>query len=165
MHPERDWYFIDEDLDRRGWHPSISWIYDYWRAISPAGRLPGRQHMDPLDIAPVILPDIWLLDVVRPGPRFRFRLIGTEIVRKLGRDFTGRWLDETDDAFRQRPEIIERYVATVETGRPTYRIGPARITRTKEFEMLQNIFLPLAADGETVDILLALSIGYPAKKS
>lgn len=165
MQPDRDWYFIDEDTDRSGWHPSISWIYGYWRRISPAGRLPGRQHLEPLDIALAILPDLWLLDVVRPGPRFRFRLIGTEIVNKLGRDYTGRWLDEADEAFRQRPEIIERYVATVETGQPTYRIGPARITRTKGFEMLQNIFLPLAADGETVDILLALSIGYPAKPS
>jgi len=37
-------------------------LYSYWRAISPPGRLPGRQHFDPLDV-PRLLPNIWQIGV------------------------------------------------------------------------------------------------------
>jgi hypothetical protein len=46
----------------------------------------------------------------------------------------------------------------VESGRPTYRLGPQRLTRTRDFEFVENIFLPMAEDGRTVDMLMALSV-------
>src|SRR3546814_6108920 len=69
--------------------PKIKALYDYWQSIRPNDlALPGRRHFDPLDI-PELLPNIQMLDVKRDPLRFRFRLIGTEIVR-----FTGRRSEE-----------------------------------------------------------------------
>ena len=74
--------------------PKIRALYAYWQAIHPEpDRLPGRQHLDPLDI-PELLANIWMADVQREPLRFRFRLVGTEIVKFTGRDSPGRWLDK-----------------------------------------------------------------------
>ena len=44
-------------------HPKIVAPYDYWLKAAPTtGVLPGRQHIDPIDI-PSLLENIWLVDV------------------------------------------------------------------------------------------------------
>src|SRR4029077_2058115 len=69
-------YRIPED--RAGWHPLVRRLYDYWRSIArdgqlPGGRLPGRQHIVPEDIAP-LWSRSWMLDVFRSPLRYRYRL-------------------------------------------------------------------------------------------
>jgi hypothetical protein len=65
--------------------PEIVALFDYWRSKAPAeGTLPGRRHIDPLDV-PRLLPHIWLVDVVDEPRRFRVRLLGTALVE------TGTW--------------------------------------------------------------------------
>ena len=44
---------------------------------------------------------MWMLDVHRDPLRYRYRLCGTEMVRSLGREVTGIWLDEA------HPQLIE----------------------------------------------------------
>src|SRR5271156_7010638 len=57
-------------------HAKIRAVYDYWLGKAPdAGKLPGRQHLDPIHI-PKLLENIWLIDVVGAAARLRFRLIG-----------------------------------------------------------------------------------------
>lgn len=153
------WVFVDDKLDRTFWHPDVTRFYDYWRKITPPGRLPGRQHFDPLDIA-LIMPRVWMLDVVQPGPRFRYRMAGTMEVDTLGMDPTGRWLDEVHDAYRTRPDIASRYVASVVEGRPTYRFGKVTFVHNREHRFVQNMILPFAQDGKTVDLLMILSIMF-----
>jgi hypothetical protein len=49
------------------WNPSFRRLYEYWRYLHPTdGRLPGRQHFDPLDIAD-LMPLVWMLDIDRSG--------------------------------------------------------------------------------------------------
>lgn len=153
------WVYVDDTTDRTFWHSDVVRFYDYWREITPQGQLPGRQHFDPLDIA-LIMPRIWMLDVVRPGPRFRYRLAGTMEVETMGMDPTGCWLDEVHEAYRTRPDIASRYMAAVETGRPTYRFGRVAFVYNREHRYVQNLILPFAADGVTVDLLMILSIMY-----
>src|SRR5258707_1296396 len=66
--------------DRSSWHPLVCRLYEYWRAAAPPGRLPGRQHIAPEDIVP-LLSRLWMLDVFREPLRFRYRLVGTDITR------------------------------------------------------------------------------------
>ena len=61
---------------------------DYLAGVAPPGRLPGRQHIDPVDF-PTLLPFVNLVDVEREQGegeqgardagrmRFRYRLVGT----------------------------------------------------------------------------------------
>src|ERR1700686_2539143 len=74
--------------ERSGWPPLVRRFYDYWLSVAPPGRLPGRQHIAPEDLVPM-LPRLYLLDVYRKPLRFRYRLVGTEIVHSVGRELTG----------------------------------------------------------------------------
>jgi hypothetical protein len=134
-------------------------FFDYWRKITPAGRLPGRQHMSPTDIGP-LLPRVWMLDVVRSPLRFRYRLVGTAEVRTLGRELTGQWLDEAHPEFQSDPAAIDRYRFMVETGEATWRRGQVHWGHDSEHQIVENCMVPLAADGSSVDIIFAISVLY-----
>jgi hypothetical protein len=138
-------------------HPSVRRLFDYWRGKGGADRLPGRQDVDPLDI-PDLLPHVTIFDVERgaAGLRFRIRLLGTATVELLGSDCTGHYLDEQmlpEDAAR----IIASYRLVVEERRPhfwrSYLLTPGR-----EHIHYERLLLPLARDGRTVDMLLALFV-------
>ncbi|KZD08392.1 PAS domain-containing protein [Oceanibaculum pacificum] len=153
------WTFLDELDDPASLNSSILYLYRYWRNISPAGSLPGRQHFDPLHV-PHLMPRVWMLDVVRPELRLRYRLVGTREVATLERDPTGEWLDEVHPVVKEDPVLASRYRHTVETGRPTYRFGNVRFAHDKLHQKVENIILPFARDGVEVDMLLAFSILY-----
>src|SRR3546814_15629289 len=51
-------------------------LYDYWCGRCPAGALPARRDIDPLDI-PDLLPNLFLLDVIGDAEAFVFRLAGS----------------------------------------------------------------------------------------
>ena len=81
--------------DRSGWHPLVRQFYEHWLSIAPPGQLPGRQHIEPEQMVPM-LSRMWMLDVHRDPLRFRYRLCGTALVRSLNREVTGQWLLEFD---------------------------------------------------------------------
>ena len=92
-------------------HNDIKVLYDYWCRIAPAGRLPGRQHFDPLDI-PHLLPNIWLLDVHRDPIRFWRRLVGTRIEEFAGKSLDNGWVaDHLEE--RRQSGIHTVFLATV----------------------------------------------------
>lgn len=136
-------------------HADMVRLFDYWRAIAPPDALPGRCHFDPLVIAD-LLPRVWLLDVFREPFRLRYRLCGTKLVEALGQDPTGRWLDEVHDGVRD-PRYIDRYRHMADEGVATWRRGRANFQHDKEWIVLENLVVPFAADGRTVDLLLALT--------
>lgn len=145
--------------DRAGWHPLVRRFYDYWLQAAPPGRLPGRQHILPTDIVP-LLPRVWMLDIYRNPLRFRYRLVGTEITRSLQRELTGLWLDEAQPESVRNPLLRDRYRYIAETGKPTWRRGQTWWHRDPTHRRIENCLVPLAADGETVDKILAFSVMF-----
>jgi len=143
--------------DRSGWHPMVGRFYEYWLSIAPPGRLPGRRHVKPEDLVP-LLPRLWLLDVHRNPLRFRFRLAGTDVVRSARREVTGRWFDEAQPAIARNPFLRDRYRFVAETARPTWRRGPTFVERDPDHRLIENCVVPLAADGFTVDMIFAISV-------
>ena len=137
-------------------HVAIKELYDYWRSVSPCGELPGRQHIDPIDLAP-LLPNIWLLEVHREPLRFWRRLVGTSIEAFAEGNLTGGWLHDklNDDNF---DEVQKALIEVVETKTPSWRRGKPAISNHKSEAELERIYLPLATDGETVDMILALTV-------
>ncbi|NKB57099.1 MAG: PAS domain-containing protein [Alphaproteobacteria bacterium] len=145
-------FHLPEDCDHR-----VRAIYDYWCAIRPGARLPTRADMDPVDI-PALLPHVWMADVEHSPFRFRFRLVGSAIVRGLGRDVTGRYFEDCFDDF-EGSGPYNTLAEVCSTGAPTWRRGPALLTREGyNVKQIERVFLPFAADGESVDLLLALSV-------
>jgi hypothetical protein len=148
--------------DRSDWHPLAQRFYDYWLSIAPPGRLPGRQHVEPEKMAPW-LSRLWLLDIYREPLRFRCRLAGSGMVRSLGREVTGAWLEEIHPQSVADPSSRGRFRILAELGRPTWRRGVPRWARQPEYRLVESCLVPLAADGRTPDKVMALSIAFDAR--
>lgn len=145
--------------------PGLRAFYDYWRSRAPAGRLPGRQHIDPLDM-PALLPSLVLLDVVAPEVdrvggaaaggdatlRFRVRLAGGTLVELVGSNPTGHFIDAFVPANR-RAALNQAYTSVVR-GRAAHYWESQLWTEGREFVRVQRLALPLARDGETVDMVI-----------
>lgn len=138
-------------------HPKIRALVEYWVSIHPASGLPGRQHFEPLDIAE-LLPNIWLVDVERsPTLRFRYRLIGTSVARAFEHEPTGRYLDDAHaDAHDGRIRLSVSDV--VRDRQPNWRTGRPTLWHLQDYLQLERVFLPMASDGETIDLILALTV-------
>jgi hypothetical protein len=152
---------VPQGSENPAWHPKIRELHGYWRSICPADRrLPGRQHFSPVAIVP-LLPNIWLLDVVRNPLRFRYRLVGTRIVDALGGECTGRWLHEAHPEFDPDVAAFSDYAHAAEAGEPRWRRGsPIFMSYVERCTELERIFLPLAEDGMTVDVILAMTLMF-----
>jgi hypothetical protein len=75
--------------------PRLQRLARYWaERIDDSGCVP-RASVDPLDI-PALLPHILMLDRIGqpPDERYRYRLVGTDVVQHVGRELTGLHLDE-----------------------------------------------------------------------
>jgi hypothetical protein len=148
-------------------HPRFRRLSDYLAAKAPLGKLPGRQHIDPLEIFD-LLPYLMLVDVVRQpdgSARYKIRLAGTEAVAIQGSDGTGKYADE----ILSSPEgagIIRRYDEILKTRQPQYRCGVVA-TPGREHVRYERLVFPLAADGENVDMLIFVfgAIAKPAPES
>jgi hypothetical protein len=140
----------------------VAELHRYWRSIRPPGAvMPGRQHFDPASIVRM-LPSVRLYDVHRDPWRFRYRLIGTELVRVLGRDPTGRWFDETVPA-ALASHYAEDLVFVASAQGVSYRRGfPVFSAPGKDHLTAERILLPLARDGRDVDIVLGFTVFHPS---
>ena len=126
-------------------------LWTYWSAKRRPDRLPGRDDIDPAAI-PALLAFLVLTEFVEGGRRIRFRLVGGEMVRRWGEDFTGKHLDETmtGDYFRFidglfRDAMRTRAAVYCESA---FRWDQGQMVGAK------RLLLPLAHDGKTVDMVL-----------
>ena len=134
-------------------------LYDYWTAKRGGRPWPARADILPSEI-PTVLPFVMLVDVIGGGTgegsggnlQFRLRLVGTDVA--FGIDPTGRLLHEAV------PEGPYRDHITALFGRAASGPG-ALYSRTRDDyaeiagpRTIARLFMPLAADGETVDMML-----------
>lgn len=147
-------------LDTHLWDVRVRALYDYWLARCRDGCPPRRSDIDPVDL-PNLLRWLWLVDVARDAPgwpmRFRCRLMGTEHVRTMGHDPTGKWMDEAFPTFLTNPTYSD-YVQVAETGIPSYRAGTPLYHLDKNHVRMERIMLPLAGSGNTIDMILAITV-------
>jgi hypothetical protein len=137
-------------------HEKVRQIVEYWVAIHPSAGLPGRQHFDPLDV-PSLLPNIRLLDVVGKLPRFRVRLMGTQVREFMGEEQTGRWLDEVFPNLHGSVTHTE-LVKTVTMKKPRWRRGKPALAVDRNFLDMERCYLPFAQDGRNIDMLLTFHL-------
>ena len=136
--------------------PALRRLVSYWLAIHPGSHLPGRQHFDPIDV-PWALRNLVLTDVERDPFRFRVRLMGTAVVAAFGADYTGAYLDASIANFERSFGHVHR-VEAVESALPNYRFGDPSLVFKLDFAPVERVHLPLATDGERIDMLLSMTI-------
>jgi hypothetical protein len=143
---------IPDECDAR-----IARVYDYWQARRPSpGMLPGRQHIKPLELNG-LLPHVWLCDVRRDPLRFRYRILGTAITMAMGKDVTGYWLDDVHESFVSSKAYAD-FAAAVQAKAPSLYRGRPQFHLHKDYVAIERLLLPLAENGEDVDMLLGLTV-------
>lgn len=139
-------------FDIRSCHEKIRAVVDYWQSIHPTAGLPGRQHMDPTSI-PELLANLRIIDVERNPMRFKTRLMGTLLREFFEQEHTGRYFDIDFPKFEKSKAYVDM-VETVTEKRPNWYRGTPILYSDKNFVTVERIFLPLAGDGESVDMIL-----------
>jgi hypothetical protein len=139
-------------------HPEHVWLYDYWLARKPPDGLPARRAIDPTDF-PRMLPRVAMIAVeaVADGFRYRYRLAGTEIVARAGRDPTGKTFEELyqGDYLKSARALYDELRASAQ---PHFSQRVFPIGDGESFLRYDRLILPLASDHRTVDQFLLLIV-------
>lgn len=134
--------------------PEVRGLYLYWAEKRGGKRLPARADIDPIEMREW-LGRLLLYEVVAGddgAADFRYRLVGSRLVHVFGADLTGKRVSE--GSYMSDPAItLNNLRAVLANGRPRYRTDrlPGLSNRATT---LERLFLPLASDGETPDMLL-----------
>jgi hypothetical protein len=131
----------------------IEGLEDHWHVLRGKRAMPRRDELDPLNLVPW-LPYLSTVELHYEPFRVRYRLIGTEVARIVGEDFSNRWLDETGwgDAGIALNRLLYERVA--ERCAPSY--GLSTITwQGKPDHVFEWVLLPFG-DGQTVTHCLSL---------
>ena len=124
----------------------------YWLARRSESRLPGRRDIDPVDL-PRHLATMMLIDGLGKGGRYRFRLVGTRLSTLMVRDPTNRHLD--DVLGEGELESFEDLLGHVAVTREPVPVRGHLVWTSGWSVPVEWMFLPLASDGGTVDMVLA----------
>lgn len=141
--------------------PKIKKAYDYWQSKRHGDALPKRQDVDPAEIVP-LLPNTLLVDVQVKPLDFVFRLVGTEVVRRYGREFTGKRLMDLDlDGMNH--DIFKEYALTVERREPEYFVDQYIMHNGRSMHF-ERILMPLSDDGQTINMLFGVQVAVNATR-
>jgi len=116
--------------------------------------LPGRQHIDPVELPPRLLPHLLLLDVERAPAALRFRVASTSFIDLVGREVTGLCFDELGPADRVEP-VCRAFATIVEMARPVFLAGRLTLP-SRDYGRVKRPGPPLARDGHIVDMIIAV---------
>lgn len=134
----------------------IARLLDLWRRARPApGLLPGRQHVDPVILGPDLLPYVALVEATHGGTRFRFRLVGGKLAAQAGLDLTGHYIDDLNPNRDYNDYINGLYLLATAQRLPVYSETRYRAPSNR-FGLTRRLSCPLAADGGTVDMFVAV---------
>jgi len=127
-------------------------FYAFWLSRCRNGRLPKKADMDPVEMK-AFLSGIVLTKVHRDPLDFEYRIIGDEVVARLG-NMTGKRVRDsalinlTNSAYRN-------YCAVVKTRTAQFLEGTA-VTAFKRDRpyLMSRVHCPLSVDGESVDYII-----------
>lgn len=121
--------------------------------------MPSRPDLDPIEIPSEVLPSLYLVDVESTSEsrrNYRFRLIGTAIAARSGRDATGM------DFAKAYPNLADYsahkmvYDDVVTSAEPMHDEYPMRV-EGRDFIRVSRLLLPLSSDGIVVDMIIGSS--------
>lgn len=136
----------------------LAFLYQYWCRKKRGHVLPGRADIDPTEIPGKLWPSLMLLDVLRDGGaiRFRYRLVGTSFTHAFARDPTHEFVDEAlPTRAGYRDYIVNMYLELVAAKKAIYSENLFALDGQPVPMVTKRLSLPLASDGDTVDMALA----------
>jgi hypothetical protein len=115
--------------------------------------MPSRKDVDPVQITPSHLPNMMLIEVFNNPRRFRYRLVGTNVIAASGKNRQGRYFDDVN-FFKIHPLVMEQYAQVADTGQPLYSLEPFTNLRTGSNYDVDRLLLPLSTDGKQTDVIM-----------
>ena len=108
---------------------------------------------------PKILRWTLLLEVDRAEPRtrLRFRLFGTGLVERAGRDLTGLWLEDSFPEDQQHAYFFDAVDRVIGEARPIGYIGHSMMEHRHHIRV-RGLLLPLTVWGRDVDMILGVNL-------
>ena len=133
---------------------AIRRLADYWEAQRGIAFAPSRDDIDPSAMK-ADLPNLFMLDVLRDGADYRYRLVGTKVAAFSRRDVTGRTFSEL---YGNQPQVLEQVLAVfakvLSTRRPVYASGQVFWLADRNYREFEGGYFPLSRDEANVDIIL-----------
>lgn len=126
----------------------------YWEAKRGSRRMPERADIDVAELK-AHMPSLFLVDVLEGGRDFRFRLLGTNLTSRFGRDSTGKTFSTTYDRADAEATawLLMVYRSVVERRLPVLSSAPLHQVG-RDYLRGTAIHLPLSRDGDAVDMIL-----------
>ncbi|MCR9254847.1 MAG: PAS domain-containing protein [Alphaproteobacteria bacterium] len=150
VHPSFDlppWFYAD--LTASIVHPKLLDLRAYLDRIRDREALPNRRAFDPLEV-PGLLGNLFVIKVENGGLDFTYTLIGTNIVQTLGRDSTGK---RVEDTFAAGHPILEFYRHIARHRIPGRTYGQLRWV-AKDFRDFESLMMPMVDDdGRVVKVV------------
>lgn len=146
---------LDPKLDFE--HPVPKAGAKVWTRICQDNKLPRRQDLDPASMPAKLLPHIVLIDIENdPGRRYRWRLLGTHFTTVLGRDSTGKYVDDVlpEDKYH---EFVLPFTWVIEKRRPL-RIWGNTGHAGKDWLQFESFLAPLVDDDNNVNMLFSAAM-------
>lgn len=135
-------------------------LYRYWLAARHGRRFAARAELDPLQMRGA-LGNVSLTEVHRDPLRFRLRLVGTNQTARLGFDPTGMWLHDMPTP--EYGQLLTARATTIVERREALLVRNRQFMDDRWYDY-ETLWLPLAADGETIDMLLACQFFADARE-
>lgn len=140
--------------------PGLHRLFAYLEAKRGNREFAARRDIDPLDF-PYVLGNIVLFDVLYQPLRFRYRLVGSLIVARVGYDMTGRFLHEHPHP-SYRDYMLECYTEMIRSRSPSG--GNYDLFMDREIKRYQCIRVPLSDDGRTIDRVISAAVPVAARR-
>lgn len=132
----------------------IAAIEGHWNTLRGERAMPRRDEIDPVDLAPW-LPYVSMMEVHYDPFRVRYRVVGTEVARIVGEDFSNRWLDETGWGAQSIALNTLLYTKLAESMRPVYGLSTVSFASREDW-IFEWVLLPLSTDAQRVTHCLSL---------
>lgn len=126
-------------------------LHRYWLLKHRDGRPPSRGDLDPLIDIPSLVANLVLLEPVDGS--FRYRLVGTEVVKRSGMDMTGQMIGLTITLPEMRDQWRLALDAVSEGQKPQLFLSKMPEGVTARYVTLM---LPLVSQGVTEMILAGI---------
>lgn len=131
----------------------IAGLESHWNAVRGDRPMPRRDEIDPVELVPW-LPYLSITELHYEPFRVRYRVVGTEIVRIVGEDFSHRWLDETGWGEASIALNRQLYERLAERRAPVFGLSVVEWQGTFD-HVFQWALFPLGS-GETITHSLSL---------
>lgn len=132
---------------------AIGLIYTYWSSKREGREFPSRRDLDPADMV-AHLDEIALLDIEDDISRSRFRVYGSGLAARTGKDYTGKTIADVQPTLFS--EALQRQFSDVIIGQQPVLHSISIDTGLQE-HYFARLSLPLSDDGIKINKVLTAS--------